>query len=319
MLENLHDFILKYLTRFFEWSFSNITDPSFWLGLGTSIAVLFFVALRGASNMAGGHIGRILVGMWYDNRRDYRDIINVTLAFFVTDTQGRKKLHLDTILGDRPLSALFCNPYVAYVARSASFTTNINNPIVRYTPKSLTNKQIRRRKILGWLLKPFGLKKFFRVYTAQETQAETTRRRRTVYDPAVSHIAEVYTNLFVILSAIGVPSKWFKVLVFHTYEIIPANELRSQHHRLRMIFEHDLLSLPETIEETDIRLKSHFKVLKAMQREYIAWQQNPSEATKTFGVVDVPIPQFLLQGLQSPESPTGADLARLIKVATTRT
>lgn len=238
---------MNFIQEYFD--FSKLFDGML-LALGVLavwlLAILGASLIRGLGN-AGGNgfmfLGKYVLGKHQYGKGDLSNIVNVTL-----NTTRNGVLSIDTIVADKTLMDVWQNVYHVFRLKAAMKRCTQDNPVIHFPSRESGNG-----------------KKYRDEY-------------RATYDPLISLIAERCTNDGSIDLCLGRHMVEHRFVIALTFEQL--NDLRSQHFRVMMIAERELISLPA---HTDVEREEHhnrFRTLQSIARQYKASPQR-------FGIVKV--------------------------------
>jgi hypothetical protein len=241
--------------------------------LGAVITGALVRSLAGAGTKGLTVIGRHATG-WLDYvRGDDRNTVNVTLNTVVDN-----HLKFDTIVADRRLWLVWPNAYRVHLIRRAAKRTTADNPVITFAQVPPSN----------------GLGRRFTERLASIKVTENGRSRRVplmreddyraTYAPLISLISERCTNDDSIDLALGRPMDEFRFVIALTFEQL--NSRRARHLRAMVIWEKELLELPEAMPHVDMdEHRTRYRTLLAIAKQY---RSHPER----FGVVKVWRPKY---------------------------
>ena len=221
------------LQHWFDYSWAQLSDSSFWWGAGTAVLGLFGLAAlpaaRGAIAPLTGGASRLFTGYYFFWRRSYPDIISATQHILLRHPGGRVEFCLDTIFGERTLATLMWNPYRAYQMRQTADFACEADPLIRlnrYGPK-------RRR----WFRRPLTASRIGAL------RKSIRHRYKSLYSALVGAMSEHYTNPGAVRASRGEIMVPMRIILAKTYTG------QQKHHRLHGIHEWVFLRWPQECPE----------------------------------------------------------------------
>jgi hypothetical protein len=229
----------------------------FWFAMG-SLAVLIAASFMRSVAVAGGSAMLYLTRLahsWFNYRLGNDETINVTL-----NTTRDGVLTIDTWIDEHKLSDIWHNHWHVVRLKGMAKLCTEDDPVIKF-----------RRKVRGkWVpVKPTGIPKH-------------SEYRRT-YDRLINKIAACLANQNSLDYSLGKPMVAHRYVVALTYEKLC--DLRSQHFRVMVVREAELLDFPEKVRVTRPELTTRFETLKAIARQYREdYAVNP-EQPERFGIL----------------------------------
>ena len=217
------------LRAWLEYSLDQMSDVSFWWGVGTAqlgwSGLAALPALRGAIAPLTSGASRIFTGYFYYRKRSYPDIVSATQHILLHHPDGRLEFCLDTIFGERALATIMWNPYRAWMMRQTATWACDADPLVRLNPYGPKPKRWFRRRLTAARI--------------GELRKQIRRRYKLLYAPLVGAIAEHYTNPGAVRASRGERMAPMRIIIAKTYTG------DQKHHRVHGIHEWMFLHWPE--------------------------------------------------------------------------
>lgn len=224
----------------------------FWFAAGSLAALLLTSTMR-AFGQGGGKILVYFTGLaqsWFSYKKGTDNTINVTL-----NTTRGGVLTIDTWIDEHQLNDIWHNAYhVMRLKKMASLCT-VADPLVKFRYK-------RKNK---WAFTPFG-------------DVPKHNEYRRTYDRLINKIAASITNQNSLDFSLGREMVVHRFVIALTYEKLC--DLRSQHFRVMVVREEELLNFPDTVKFTRPEHETRFETLKAIAQQY-------KEHPERFGILHV--------------------------------